>query len=446
MSKNRSMHLFGFSLWSPSAHMVGAWRHPASHGPGLEWSGPELWQQIARDCERGRMDGFFFAVALGPYGVYKNSIAPTLRDGIQFPTPDTMLLLPMMAAVTKRLGLVSTLSTAFNHPFSAVRQFATLDHLTKGRVGWNVVTSFHPREAANYGVEPTPHEERYMRAEEYMEVCEKLWDSWKAGAVVEDRESGIWADSTKVFDIHHEGKYFKCLGPAPCAPSPQHHPVILQAGGSDSGRDFCAKWAEAAMAFQMNVPQMKAYVEDLSERALKFDRNPDDMKKLFGVQPILGLTESEAKEKQQYLNSLVSPESSLAMLSGHTAFDFAKLDLDAPAKEIPDLGGIQGIWSAVTSLADHGLDEMTIRDGARAYGQSVLMPQLVGTPQQVADEMISMWERSGGDGYMVTCPVRPGGFAEFVDLVVPILQKAKVFRREYTGTTLREHLYQTALG
>jgi alkanesulfonate monooxygenase SsuD/methylene tetrahydromethanopterin reductase-like flavin-dependent oxidoreductase (luciferase family) len=196
----------------------------------------------------------------------------------------------------------------------------------------------------------------------------------------------------------------------------------------------------------MNVPQMIAYVEDMNERAVKFNRRSGDLKKLFGVQPILGLTESGAKEKQEYLNSLVSPESSLAMLSGHTAFDFAKLDLDSPAEEIPDLAGIQGIWSAVTSLADHGLDEMTIRDGARAYGQSVLMPQLVGTPQQVADELISMWERSGGDGFMITCPVRPSGYTEFVDLVVPILQKAKVFRREYTGTTLRDHFNQAELG
>jgi FMN-dependent oxidoreductase (nitrilotriacetate monooxygenase family) len=443
LKTNKLMHLVGFSLWSPSAHMVGSWRHPESHGPDMVWAGPELWQRIAQDCERGRMDGFFFAVGLAPYGVYQDSIAPTLRDGIQFPTPDAMLLLPMMAAVTRRLGLVSTLSTTYNHPYSAVRQFSTLDHLTKGRVGWNVVTSFQPREAASYGMEPVPHAERYLRAEEYMQVCHELWNSWDPDAVVEDRDAGIWADPDKVRDIDFDGKYFRCKGPAPCSPSPQHHPVLFQAGGSGDGRNFCARWSDAALAFQMNVIQMKAYVDDMNARAESFGRRPDELKKFFGVQPIVGLSEAEAREKQDYLNSLVPPDGSLALLSGHTAFDFSTLDLDSPAEEIPDMPGIRGIWGAVTSLADHGLDQMTIREGARAYGQSVLMPQLVGTPKQVADELISLWEESDGDGFLVTCPVRPGGYTDFTDLVVPHLQKAKVYRQNYSGTTFREHLNQT---
>lgn len=446
MSKQKLMHLVGFSLWSPSAHMVGAWRHPESHGPGMSWEGPEVWQRIAQDCERGKMDAFFFASQLAPYGVYQNSIAPTLRDGIQFPTPDVMLLLPMMAAVTERLGLVSTLSTTYNHPYSAVRQFSTLDHLTKGRIGWNVVTSFQPREAANYGIEPVPHDERYVRAEEYMEVCKQLWASWAPDSVVEDKEAGIWADATKVHDIDFDGKYYKCKGPAPVPPSPQGTPVLFQAGGSGSGRDFCARWSDAALSFQMNVVQMKAYAEDMSARAVAAGRRAEDLQKFFGVQPIVAVSEGEAKEKQQYLNGLVPPDGSLALLSGHTAFDFDTLDLDAPADEIPDMPGIQGIWGAVTSLADHGLEKMTIREGARAYGQSVLMPQLVGTPQQVADELISLWEESDGDGFLITCPVRPGGFGEFTDLVVPILQKAGVYRNDYAGKTFRDHLAQTDAG
>ncbi|GAY09618.1 coenzyme F420-dependent N5,N10-methylene tetrahydromethanopterin reductase and related flavin-dependent oxidoreductases [Pseudonocardia sp. N23] len=439
------MHLVGFSLWSPSAHMVGSWRHPESHGPGMDWASPELWQRIAQDCERGKMDGFFFAVGLAPYGVYQDSIAPTLRDGIQFPSPDAMLLLPMMAAATERLGLVSTLSTTYNHPYAAVRQFSTLDHLTKGRVGWNVVTSFQPREAEAHGMDPIPHAERYERAAEYMEICHEFWDSWDADAVVEDRENGVWADPDKVRDIDYSGTYYRAKGTGPMSPSPQGKPVIFQAGGSENGRDFCARWSDAALSFQMNVVQMKAFVDDMNARAEKFGRTADQLKSFFGVQPIIGLSEAEAREKQDYLNGLVPPDGSLALLSGHTAFDFSTLDLDAPAEEIPDMPGIRGIWGAVTSLADHGLDAMTIREGARAYGQSVLMPQLVGTPQQVADELISLWEESDGDGFLVTCPVRPGGYAEFSDLVVPILQKAKVYRHDYEGSTFREHLAQTTL-
>ncbi len=210
------MHLVGFSLWSPSAHMVGSWRHPESHGPGMDWaSPPELWQRIAQDCERGKMDGFFFAVGLAPYGVYQDSIAPTLRDGIQFPSPDAMLLLPMMAAATERLGLVSTLSTTYNHPYAAVRQFSTLDHLTKGRVAGTSSPRSSPREAEAHGMDPIPHAERYERAAEYMEICHEFWDSWDADAVVEDRENGVWADPDKVRDIDYSGTYYRAKGTGP---------------------------------------------------------------------------------------------------------------------------------------------------------------------------------------------------------------------------------------
>lgn len=444
--EDKLMHIMAFSIFAAMSHTVGSWRHPLNNASGFAWEKPELWMHLARECERGKLDAFFFADQLAPYGVFKDSTDPALVNAAQFPNCDPLLVIPMMAAVTQRLGLAATLSATYHPPYMAVRKMSTLDHLTRGRIAWNVVTSFHANEAANFGIDMIPHDERYLRADEYMDVCHKLWSSWEPDAVVMDAERGVYADPSKVHPIDHEGKYFNCPGFSPTIPSPQHHPVIFQAGASSAGRDFCAKWAEAAFVILLNGTQMKSYVEDMNTRLERFERRPGDLQYYFGVQPIVGVTETEALEKQAAINELVPPEGSLAVLSGHAGIDFSTLDLDAPADEMPDLPGARGIWAAVTSLAEHGHDKLTIREGARLYGQSILQPQIVGSAEQVAEQLITLWEESGGDGFLCTSTYTPGSFTDFVDLVVPVLQKYKVFRREYTGRTLREHLAQTWVG
>jgi len=447
MADDRNMmHIMAFSIFAAMSHTVGSWRHPLNNKSGFAWEQPELWQHLARECERGKFDAFFFADQLAPYGVYEGSTDPALINATQFPVNDPLLVIPMMAAVTKHLGFASTLSATYHPPYMAVRKFSTLDHLTRGRTAWNVVTSYHANEAANFGVELLPHDERYLRADEFMEVCHKLWNSWEPDAVVADVERGIYADPSKVHQINHHGKYFDCAGFSPTIPSPQHHPVIFQAGASKTGRDFCAKWAEAAFVILLNGTQMKAYVDDMNERLASHGREPGDLQYFFGIQPIVGVSESEALEKQHEINELVSLEGSLAVLSGHTGFDFSKVDLDATADELPDLPGVQGIWAAVTSLADHGHEKLTIREGARLYGQSILQPQIVGTAEQVTEQLITLWEESGGHGFLCTSTYTPGSFTDFVDLVIPQLQKYKVFRHDYTASTLRGHLKQTELG
>lgn len=323
-----------------------------------------------------------------------------------------------------------------------------MDHLTKGRIGWNIVTSVHVGEARNMGrKEMIPHNARYERAEEYMEVCYKLWDSWEPDAVVMDKEVGIFADPAKVHPINHEGKWFTCPGFSPVIPSPQGRPVLFQAGASEAGRDFCAKHAEAAFSIQLTPRAMRAYTADVKERAVrKFGRKPGDIKFIYGVQVFVGETEKEARVAQKVLNDRVPLEGGLALLSGHMNYDFSQFELDQPIADIP-VEGIRGLLEIFTKMyrrGDLGYDKeaVTLREAAKIYGASVGMPQLVGTPEQVADQMESIIEETGGDGFNITPTYTPGSFEEFVDLVVPILQKRGLHRKEYKGATFRENFLQ----
>lgn len=436
---DKQLHLFGFVIHSPMNHTVGSWRHPRNNSLGYSFAEPEMWQEIARTLERGKFDGIFFADQLAAYGTYRGSRDATVRHAVQFPIHDPLLLIPMMAAVTKHIGLLSTLSVSYYAPYMAVRKLSTLDHLTKGRVGWNIVTSFHPGEALNMGLEKmTPHDERYARADEFLEVCFKLWNSWESGAVVMDRAGDVFIDPAKIHEIEHRGKYFSCPGFSPVAPSPQGHPVLIQAGASGPGRDFCAKWAEGAFTIQLTGRALGAYAADVRERAKKLGR-PKPPKVIAGVQIIVAENERAARDKQQELNELVSVEGSLALLSGHTGYDFSQRDLDTPVEAIDDLPGIQGLFEVFTKMHH---EKVSLRTAAALYGRSVAQPQIVGDPEQVADQLIAIARESGIDGFNLTPTYTPGSFAEVVDLLVPVLQQRGVFRKEYTGATLREHFEQ----
>jgi FMN-dependent oxidoreductase (nitrilotriacetate monooxygenase family) len=271
-----------------------------------------------------------------------------------------------------------------------------------------------------------------------MEVCLKLWSSWEADAVVMDRERGVFADPDKVHRVEHRGRFFASRGPLTVVRSPQNGPAIIQAGVSPAGRDFAARYAEAVFAIQPSIEMAAAYHADLKARVAAAGRDPDACKILFGVQPIVGATEAEARERQAEHNALVPLEGGLAILSGHLDFDCSRLPLDAKMAEIPEpkLQRMQRVYRTLEG------ELLTVREVAQRHGQSVGLPQVVGTPESVADQLEAYWRRVGGDGFMLSPIHCPGAIEEFVDLVVPVLQRRGLFRTDYRGVTQREHLMQ----
>lgn len=436
----KMMHLAQFMLHGPTWHSMAAWRHPRSD-VGLHWAGPGLYQEIAKAAERGKFDMVFYGDVLAGFDNYKHSLDTTIRHAVQFPVHDPVPTLTSMSAVTSKVGLASTFSVTYHQPFYAARLWATIDHLTGGRAGWNVVTSVIDNEAHNFGQEHIMDRElRYDRADEFLEVCRKLWNSWEEDAVVMDRQTVTFADPKKVHRIDHEGKFFKCRGPLNVARSPQNGPAIIQAGASERGRTFAAKHAEAIFAIQPFVEGATEFYTDIKTRMDNMGRNPEDCKIFYAVQPFVAETEQEAKEKQDLHNSLVAPEAGLAILSGHLGYDFSQLGLDDYIEhyEVP---GCQGLVDMYTTIAGH---KVTVREMAQMHGRAVGGPQLVGNPEQVADQLETYFRQAGGDGFMIVAPERPSGLEDFVNLAVPVLQKRGLFRQDYAGTTLREHLQQEA--
>ena len=438
MKKLNKIHLAQFLVHGPTYHSLGMWRHPKTISSGFKWDKPELYQHIARVCERGLFDTVFFADLNYIADTYKGAMAPSLMHATQAPEHDPIPLLSFMAAATKKIGLASTFSVSHSHPFYAARLWATLDHLTNGRAGWNVVTSINSNQAANYGEERQSTDNRYDRAHEFMEVCQKLWNSWDVDAVKMDHENGIFADPEKVNRIEHTGKFFKSRGPLNVTRSPQNGPAIFQAGTSPKGQDFAVKYADAIFAIQPRPEDAANYFNSIKSQMTDIGRDPDACKILFGMQPIIGSSEAEAREKQEEHNALVPLEGGMAILSAHLDFDLSKIPADALMSERnePELYRMRTRFHKIDGTP------MTVAETAARHGQSVSLPQFVGTPQGIADQMEAFINVAGGDGFMLTAIHSPGAIEEFVDLVVPELQKRGIYRKEYKGNTQREILNQ----
>ena len=438
MKKLNKIHLAQFLVHGPTYHSLGMWRHPKTISSGFKWDKPELYQHIARVCERGLFDTVFFADLNYIADTYKGAMAPSLMHATQAPEHDPIPLLSFMAAATKKIGVASTFSVSHSHPFYAARLWATLDHLTNGRAGWNVVTSINSNQAANYGEERQSTDNRYDRAHEFMEVCQKLWNSWDVDAVKMDHENGIFADPEKVNRIEYTGKFFKSRGPLNVTRSPQNGPAIFQAGTSPKGQDFAVKYADAIFAIQPRPEDAANYFNSIKSQMTDIGRDPDACKILFGMQPIIGSSESEAREKQEEHNALVPLEGGMAILSAHLDFDLSKIPADALMSERnePELYRMRTRFHKIDGTP------MTVAETAARHGQSVSLPQFVGTPQGIADQMEAFINVAGGDGFMLTAIHSPGAIEEFVDLVVPELQKRGIYRKEYKGNTQREILNQ----
>ncbi|ORA54454.1 nitrilotriacetate monooxygenase [Mycolicibacterium chubuense] len=432
----KKAHFLAFLQHGVSSHSVGMWRHPLDK-VGYDYASPKYWQHMARTMERGLFDAIFLADELAPYNSYADSSDTTVRYAVQAPTHEPGALTTVITGAIEHLGVGLTLSTAFEHPYSMARRLSTLDHLSEGRVAWNIVGSYSPSEWAAYGEEMPERSTRYERIAEYVELCCELWDSWQPGAVVADRATGIYADPAKVREIDFTGKYFRCRGRHFVAPSPQGRPVLWQAGSSEEGRRFAAATAEAVFAIHPTVETMRHYSRDMRARVHAAGRDPDAVKFYYGVQPIVAMTDAEAQAKADHLATLVHPEATLAMLSGQLGIDFSTYDPSTPLDDIP-VPGIQGVKDALVATgAGAGV---TIAEAAHTYSLRFSMPQVIGSPSTVADQLEHFMDDGGADGFMLLATYTPGCFEEFVDMVVPELQRRGRYRLRYPAKTLRDNI------
>lgn len=439
MTIKKKAHLLGFVQHGVNSHATGMWRHPKDK-VNWDWTRPPYWQHMAQTMERGLFDAIFLADELAPYSNWEGSSDATVKYAVQCPVHEPSTIVPIITTATKHLGVGVTLSTAFEHPYSMVRRLSSLDHLSGGRVAWNVVSSYSKSEWDAYGADMTARSGRYERMEEYMELCYQLWDSWSPDAILADRASGIYADPSKVKEVHFDGEFFRSHGRSFVAPSPQGRPVLWQAGSSDRGRDFAAKHAEAIFAVHPNVARMREYSDDLTNRLeTRFNRKPGSVKKIYGVQTVVGLTRSEAQEKYERIRDCIPLEGALAWISGHFGPDFSKYKLDDIVQNI-EIPGIQGLFDSI--IYAKGGAPVTVKEAALIYAEGMGMPRLIGTPQDIADQLEQFLDEGGADGFMLAATYTPGCFEEFADLVVPELQRRGRFRTAYAGSTLRENLLQ----
>ncbi|WP_101951856.1 LLM class flavin-dependent oxidoreductase [Mycobacterium sp. 3519A] len=419
-----------------SSHSVGMWRHPQDK-VGWDYASPPYWQHLARTLERGLFDALFLADELAPYNSFEDSSDATVRYAVQAPTHEPAALTPIITGATSYLGVGITLSTAFEHPYSMARRLSTFDHLSGGRIAWNIVGSYSPSEFAAYGQDMPDRSIRYERIAEYVDLCCQLWDSWQPDAVVADRHTGVYAHPEKIREVVFEGKHFRCRARHFVAPSPQGRPVLWQAGASEPGRRFAAQTAEAIFAIQPTVASMRAYSDDIRRRVVDAGRDPAAVRLYYGAQVIVADTDAQAREKAAHLRALLRPEATLAMLSGQLGVDFSEFDPATPLEQIP-VPGIQGVKDAL--VATGAGSAVTVAEAAEIYSFRFSMPQVIGSPVTVADQLEEFLDDGGADGFMLLATYTPGCFEEFVDLVVPELQRRGRYRTRYPGATLRENI------
>ncbi|GAY11442.1 LLM class flavin-dependent oxidoreductase [Pseudonocardia sp. N23] len=434
----RQMTMVGFMQAGNVTVYSGSWRYPSAD---LGFLTMDYYQHIAKTLEAGRFDCVFFDDRLAMPGVYGNSVADTVRYGARPIKLDLTAVLGGIIGATDRIGIGATYSTTYYDPFHVARTFATLDHLSRGRAAWNVVTSVNDSEAQNFGLEShLGHDERYDRAQEFLEAVYALWDSWEDDALILDRESGEFADPAKVHEINHHGTYFSVRGPLTVPRTPQGRPAILQAGSSGRGREFAAQWADMIFTADPGLAVAQQHYKDQRERIAASGRDPDSVKILPMAYAVVGETQAIAEEKERlFLDAYVHPVASLALLSEVMNYDFAQHDLDDPVSEemMAAAGGIRGLADGVRRHLDR---EVTVRDLAAHRATLLQGPRFVGTPERVADQMQEWVESDGCDGFVLAATHLPGAFEEFVRMVVPILQKRGLMRTDYEGTTLRDHL------
>ncbi|WP_018390370.1 LLM class flavin-dependent oxidoreductase [Ancylobacter sp. FA202] len=416
-----------------TGHHEASWLYSGSQPERL--TDVDYYREIAAIAERGKFDSLFLADQLAIGRSVKHVAQGKLEP---------LTLLSALAGSTSHIGLIATATTTYSEPYNLARQFASLDHISAGRAGWNIVTSWSAEAAGNFGLDQrNSHTDRYRRATEYVEVVRKLWDSWEDDARVLDRTRGIYADTARIHAIDHLGETFRVRGPLDIPRSPQGNPVLVQAGSSDEGRGFAARYAEAIFTAQQVLSEAQNFYADVKRRALAFGRDPDGIRILPGLSPILGSTEAEARALEEELDDLTLPVVGLKHLSQRfDGFDFSVFPLDEriPIEAFPRPETVQGAQSrsqVILTIVER--EKPTLRQLLRRLAGGRGHKVLAGTPNTVADH-IQLWvEQRAADGFNIMPAFMPGGLIAFVDEVVPILQARGLFRRDYTGRTLREH-------
>jgi FMN-dependent oxidoreductase (nitrilotriacetate monooxygenase family) len=424
----RQLHLNAFLM--TIGHHESAWRFPQSSLTGT-WDIAH-YRHLARTAERGTFDSIFFGDG------------PALQGDIRYRPVgrlDPTALLPALAGATERIGLVATASTTYNEPYNLARRFATIDHISGGRAGWNIVTTAGRDSALNFGLDDVPeHRHRYERAAEFVDVCRKLWDSWEDDFLIGDKDAGHFGHGDKIRTIDHEGRHFRVRGPLNVPRSPQAYPLLVQAGSSIDGREFAARHAEAVFTAQQTLAEGQAFYADLKARVAAAGRDPDLVKILPGIVPVLGDTEEGARERQRDLERLQVPEYGLRQLASLTGIELTEADLDRPLPDVGDVTAVQGMQSRFALVTDLARREnLTVRQLLGRLGGGRGHRTFTGTPEQIADTIEEWFTSGAADGFNIMPPLLPSGLEEFVDHVVPVLRRRGLFRTEYTGSTLRDH-------
>ncbi|MBJ6359915.1 LLM class flavin-dependent oxidoreductase [Paenibacillus sp. GCM10012307] len=431
MSKEKRQMSLGAMLFYPAGEHIASWRHPQAEADKL--MDFEYYKRFIQTAERGKFDLFFYADEVYLWDRFESGIshANTIR-------PEPFTLLSALSVVTEHIGLAATISTTYNEPYHIARKLATLDYLSKGRAAWNIVTSQADEEARNFGKEKhMDHSERYERAKEFIDVTQGLWDSWEDDALLFDKESGYFADINKLHNLDYKGKHFSVRGPLNVSRPPQGYPVLIQAGASDAGKELAAAKAEVVFGPGGPIENAISLYEDLKGRMAKYGRERDELKILPAVSAVVGRTEAEAQEKLAIIEGLAPVRLGLDLLSHFLGRDISDLPLDEPLPFIPEIEGFNQSKSALERLRQMVTEEkLTVRELARRFTNR---KSVVGTPEQIADYLEEWFVKGAADGFNLVFPHLPGCLDDFVDLVVPELQRRGLFRTEYTGNTLREH-------
>lgn len=432
MSAPRRMHLGWFMNFTRPA-----WTTPwVSDAEAREWTDGEYHVDWIRAMERAKFDFMMLEDSSMVSDGFRGTMEADLKHSLYAPKHDPLALAPVLARETRNIGVVVTASTSFYPPFLLARSMSTIDHLSRGRIGWNIVTSSEDRAAQNFGLDTLhEHDARYDRADEFVEVVEGLWGSWKPGALVADRATGTYVDATRVAPIHHEGRFYKVRGPLNTLPSPQGRPVYLQAGGSPRGREFAARHADAVICAAQGVPAMREFRDDVRTRAKAHGRDPDDVKVMFITLPVVAASHREA---QQVFEEMQNPsetavEISLGHMGALTEIDFSTVDPDAP------LGDLQTNGHRTTLEKFTGLGG-TMREATGRWATRYTNPAFVGTPDQVAAAMAEEFDEVGGDGYLITGGGSRRAIAELTDGLVGSLSDLGRVRRTYEHELFRDNL------
>ncbi|KAG4433200.1 hypothetical protein IFR05_011308 [Cadophora sp. M221] len=442
-TKKKQLILNAFVEMCSGHQSPGLWRHPDDQSH--RFNDLEYWTDLAKTLEKAKFHGMFIADVLGGYDVYKGpqNLDPAVTSAAQWPVNEPLAVVPAMAAVTKSLGFGVTVATTYEQPYHLARRLSTVDHLTKGRLGWNIVTGYLDSAARNLGHTAQPdHDERYKIADEYLEVMYKLFESsWRDDAVIRDVKKGWYTDPSRVRKINHVGKFYKVLGPHICQPSPQRTPVLMQAGTSSSGKRFAAKNAEAIFVAGHSPSVVAKSIKDIRAQAKEFGRNERSIKFLALMCPVLGRTEEEAKAKYEEYLSYGSDDGAFALFGGWTGIDLSKYGDDEELRHVES----NAIRSAVEgwSKAAPGVAKWTKHTVAKHLMVGGLGTTAVGTPDQVADEFERWIEEGDVDGFNISYAITPGSFNDVIELLLPELKKRGLFWDDYEvpGGTYRENIY-----